>query len=73
MRRLPQPYREVVQLVLSVAVAVLSGAAMVGQPARLVHVLALSAGALGAGITVGQFVERRRRRRASPEGTAGGT
>ncbi len=60
-RRLSAERREIVQAILSVLIAVVSGVDMIGQQARLVHVLGLTAGALGTGIAIGRLVERRKK------------
>ena len=68
MRSLLRTHRERIQIVLSLVMIAVSLPDMIGVPARLVTLLTLSAGCLGAGISIGVLVERRRseRRASSP-------
>lgn len=50
----------IAQIIISILIVVVSSVDMVGQKARLVHVLTIVAGSLGAGIPLGKFIERRR-------------
>jgi hypothetical protein len=56
-------HKDLIQIVISVVVAVTSGIAMFGHQARLVHIIGLTAGAAGAGKVLGEYLERRRTRR----------
>lgn len=64
--------RELLGAVISLAVALFGAIDLIGHPARLVHVLTIFAGGLGAGVTLGRAldrfrVERRARAAARPE------
>jgi hypothetical protein len=56
-------HRDVIQIVASVIIALATGFDMIGQPARMVHLLTLSVASIGAGAGIGVFVERRRHNR----------
>jgi len=56
-------FKDIAQIAVSLLIAIAAGADMIGQPARLVHVLALSAGALGAGMGLGVYLGKRSEQR----------
>lgn len=53
------------QIAVSLLVAIVSGIDMIGEKARLVHILGIVAGSLGTGIPIGRMAERRRREKAA--------
>jgi hypothetical protein len=61
MRKHIVKHREILQVIISVMIALASAVDMMGRPARLVTILTLTAGALGTGISIGVFIERRRK------------
>ncbi len=56
---------EVVAVILSTFVVVVTGFNMIGEPARLVLIITIIAGSLAAGIATGSLIERRRREKKS--------
>ncbi len=54
---------EVIQVIISVLIAVVAGVDMIGEPARLPLVLTLTLSSISAGIGVGRLIEKRRSRR----------
>ena len=68
MKRQPSLKRELVGAVLSLGVSLISAVDLIGHPARLVSILSIFAGGVGAGVTLGRVAERmhaERRARAS--------
>lgn len=66
MKREPSVKRELLGAALSVAVSLIGALDLLGHPARLVHVLTIFAGGLGAGVALGRAIDRARAdRRAS--------
>ena len=61
MRSFLQARAQLIQVILGVIIASLAALDMIGKPARLVMILTLFAGALGAGIGIGAYVEKRRK------------
>jgi hypothetical protein len=53
-------YADIIQLVLSLFIVLLSGYEMIGKPARLVSIIALTGGAIGIGVSIRVYVEKRR-------------
>ncbi len=51
---------EVVAVILSTFVVVVTGYNMIGEPARLVLIITIIAGSLAAGIATGSLIERKR-------------
>ncbi len=62
--------RELVAVVVSMAVSLVGAVELIGHPARLVHVLTIFAGGVGAGVGFGRALDRiraeRRARAAQP-------
>lgn len=56
---------EVIAVILSTFVVVVTGISMIGEPARLVLVITIIAGSLAAGIAIGSLIERRRKEKGS--------
>jgi hypothetical protein len=66
MKRQPSVKRELVVAVLSIGISLASALTLMGHSARLVHILTIFAGGVGAGVSLGRAVERlRAERRAS--------
>ena len=51
---------EIIQIVVSLFIVIIVGIDMIGQPARLVTILTLFAGAVGIGVSIGVYAERKR-------------
>jgi hypothetical protein len=60
MRNIIRQRLEVIQIVLSLIIALIAAYNMIGQPARTVDILALTAGMFGTGGALGVLMERRR-------------
>ena len=59
---------ELIQVALGLFVTALAASGQIGQPARLVNLLAIGAGCFGAGIGLGLAIARRRLGRTGPSG-----
>ena len=57
--------RELLGALLSLVVSLIGAVDLIGHPARLVHVLTIFAGGLGAGVTLGRALDRFRAERRS--------
>jgi hypothetical protein len=63
MRKQLLAHRDLIQIIISMAIAIASAVDMIGRPGRLVTILTLTAGAIGTGIGIGVTVERKRQKR----------
>jgi hypothetical protein len=63
MKRQPSLKRELIGAVLSIFISMVSAVDLIGHPARLVSILTIFAGGVGAGVTLGRVVERMRAER----------
>jgi len=61
---------ELISIILSTFVVVVTGYSMVGELARLVLVLTIIAGSLAAGIALGGLIERRRKEKGAIQSDA---
>jgi hypothetical protein len=52
--------KEIIQIILSVSLMIIAAVEMLGEPARLVSMITITAGAIGTGVGIGVFVERKR-------------
>ncbi len=70
MKRQPSLKRELVVAVISIGISLAGALDLIGHPARLVNILTIFAGGVGAGVSLGRTVERmraeRRARAAAP-------
>jgi hypothetical protein len=63
MKRERSVRRELLGAVLSLAVSFIGAVDLIGHPARMLHVLTIFAGGLGAGVTLGRALDRFRSER----------
>lgn len=55
--------RELIATLLSVAISILGAVDLIGHPLRMVHILTIFAGGLGAGVGLSRLLDRVRRER----------
>jgi hypothetical protein len=63
--------RELIAALLSIAVSLIGAIDLIGHPARMVHILTIFAGGVGAGVTLGRLVDRLRAERRARALTPG--
>jgi hypothetical protein len=55
--------RELIATLLSIAISIIGAVDLIGHPARMVHILTIFAGGLGAGVGLGRAIDRYRAER----------
>ena len=70
MRAALKRHGDLIQVVLGILVTVLAAVDMPGKPVRLVGLLTVAAGMFGAGVGLGQAIQRRRSARSGTGGSA---
>jgi hypothetical protein len=59
--------RELIATLLSIAISIIGAVDLIGHPARMVHILTIFAGGLGAGVGLGRAIDRYRAERTAKD------
>ena len=62
--------RELIATLLSIAISIFGAVDLLGHPLRMVHILTIFAGGLGAGVGLGRLLDRVRAERDARAGSA---
>ena len=52
-------YAEIIPIIAGLFIVIVTSAALIGEPVRLVHIIGIVAGAFGAGVGTGAFAAKK--------------